>query len=148
LYFPYDTIIEAFRKVRIDAHFDEGTPDTEVAAKIRAWEARSELQHRNAAHALSQLNHQQISDFMAALRRTVTRRIELVRILHLHGTSRELPSLQAAIEFVQAYNDVRYEGSFARHEIEIRYNNGDLIVGKFADKQNAVDFLRTYQRNP
>jgi hypothetical protein len=32
-----------------------------------------------------------------------------------------------------------------RYEIEVRYNNGDVVRGQFKDKSTAIDFLRGYQ---
>ena len=34
---------------------------------------------------------------------------------------------------------------FERYEIQVRYNNGNLIEGRFKDKASAIEFLRGYQ---
>jgi hypothetical protein len=39
LYFPYDSVIEAFNVVGMDARFDEDTPDAAFDAKMRKWAA-------------------------------------------------------------------------------------------------------------
>ena len=54
LHFQYADIIDAFRVVKIDAGFDEDTPDAECAKKVKKWEAlRSPARLKVARHLLS-----------------------------------------------------------------------------------------------
>jgi hypothetical protein len=42
------------------------------------------------------------------------------------------------------YAERRAVGPLQRYEIQIRYDNGNVIEGRFKDKPSALDFLRSY----
>ncbi|MBM3889047.1 MAG: DNA methylase [Verrucomicrobia bacterium] len=145
LYFPHETVVEAFRAASVNAAFDEQTPDAEFARKVRAWEKLAAKQQARVAGKLQEINVQAVSSFMAALERAVTRRIESVRVLPLHGTARECGTLQQAIAFIEAYTEADGGRPVVRYEVQIRYSNGDKIEGQFTDREGAIQFLRSYQ---
>jgi len=146
VYFPYETIVTAFRGVGIVAAYDEDTPDAECAEKIRAWEALPKKKRASLARTLLKACERDMQDFMARLTGTVSRKVEVVRVLALHGTASELTSIEEAIRFVEGYKESDGSKAFAGYEIQVRYNNGDYIDGRFANKAAAVQFLATYRR--
>lgn len=145
LYFPYKNVVSAFSFVNINVAFDEGTPDSEYAQQILVWEALSEEQRRSVANALIKSHAGEVAQFIHALKRAVTRKIESVRVLPLHGTAFHGDSIEKAIEFVEKYDEADRLKPFVRYEIEIRYMNGDLINGRFEDRERAISFLHTFQ---
>lgn len=146
LYFPYDTIIAAFRRVGINAKFDESTADAQFAQRVSAWEALSNRQRQRVAQGLVKINSDAIKEFLEALGAAITRKIETVRILALHGKTVQWTSIDQAIAYIESY-DEDDEGSkpVAKYEILIRYSNGDRIEAQFADKARSIQFLRSYQ---
>lgn len=86
LYFSYETVIEAFKRIDIDASFDEHTPEIEFKKKITKWNSSSLKKHKEVAAALITINSIEVTQFVQSLERTITRRIKSVRILPLHGT--------------------------------------------------------------
>jgi hypothetical protein len=52
LFFPYESMIEAFQMVSIDASFDEGTPEKEFRRKLSRWKAASKKAKRGVAAQL------------------------------------------------------------------------------------------------
>jgi hypothetical protein len=145
LYFPYETVVLAFGKVGIDAYFEEETPDAEFARKVRAWKTLSPQRQNRVAQAMTQSNSEQVQSFMKALRQAVTRQIALVRVIPLHGTTFEWKEVEAAIAFIERYDEDSNSKPIVKYEVEIRYNNGDRIDGQFVDKEGAIQFLRGYQ---
>jgi len=145
LYFPHDTVVEAFRAAGVNAAFDEETPDVEFARKVRSWERLTVRQQGRVAEKLRKINAQEVNSFIAALDRAITRRIELVRVLPLHGTERECGTLEQAIAFIEAYGEADGGRPVVRYEVQIRYSNDDKIEGQFADREGAIQFLRSYQ---
>jgi len=145
LYFPHETVVAAFRAVGVNAAFDEQTPDAEFARKVRAWEKLTAKQQARVAGKLQAINVQSVNSFMAALERAVTRRVESVRVLPLHGTAKECGTLQQAIAFIEAYAEADGGRPIVRYEVQIRYSNGDKIEGQFTDREGAIQFLRSYQ---
>lgn len=82
---------------------------------------------------------------MAALSAAVSRQIERIIILALHGKSHEVKTIDDAITFIETYKNDGLSKPIERYEIELRYNNGNLISGSFKDKESAIDFLRSYR---
>jgi hypothetical protein len=63
----------------------------------------------------------------------------------LHGAAIELPSVEEAIRYIQSYQESDAAKPVIGYEIQVRYNNGDRIDGRFADKAAAVSFLDSYR---
>lgn len=145
LFFPLKSVTAAFNIVGIDAYFDEDTPDASINEKVRLWKLLSKDQHNSVARELMSINAAAVDAFMKALTRAITREINVICVLPLHGISYQWGSIQDAINFIQSYNDGRNEHSVNRYEVEIRYNNDDRIQGQFKDKDDAIRFLRSYQ---
>ena len=57
----------------------------------------------------------------------------------------ELPSVEEAVAFVQNYEEGECHQPVICYEIQIRYNNGDRIDGRFAAKEAAIGFLESYR---
>jgi len=145
LYFPYDTVIKAFGRVRVDVRFQEGTPDAELARRVRAWQKLSEGRRLEVSKSLVRINAEPVQSFMNSLAMSVTRRVESVRVLPLHGRSVELVSVDEAITFIKGYDEEDASRPVVKYEVQIRYNNGDRIDGQFQNKQSAIEFLHPFQ---
>lgn len=145
LYFRYETVISVFKRFKIDARFDEGTPDADLKRKVSSYKKLSELRKRRLAKALLEANDEGVAAFIASLTAAVSRQIERIVVLPLHGIARDLGTIEEAIRFVENYAEGAKVEPFARYEIQVRYNNGNLVEGTFGDKTSAIDFLRTYQ---
>lgn len=75
----------------------------------------------------------------------MTRRIERIIVIPLHGQESEYSSVGDAIAFLSAYESTAVQGRVYKYEIHIRYNNGDKIMAEFTAKAAAVEFLMKYQ---
>lgn len=148
LYFPYEGIRRAFFAVGIDVHFDEETPDAELVRKVSKWESLPKKQHIHVAKKLIKINSKAVNQFMNSLEHSITRHIELIRVLPLHGIPLECNSIEEAIEIIKNYDENSGSKPVVKYEVEIRYNNGDRITGQFAEKDDLVRFLRTSQSPP
>lgn len=144
LYFPYETVVEAFASMGIDASSDEGTEESEYRSKIAAWEGLSQSQRESIAENLLEANRVEVERFMQDLKVTVTRQVASVRIMSVHGLLVERITIEVAITFIQEYSEEPSEQPFARYEVEVLYNNGNKIDGHSLDKASAVQFLRDY----
>ena len=146
LYFAYDSIVAAFDSVGMDARFDEDTPDAECATKVQAWDRLDRRGRRRIATHLLRRQNSQVAEFRRLLEEAITRQINRVVVLPLHGTPLTWESVDAAISFIETYSETDASiKPIAKYEIQIRYNNGDSIKGEFVDKAGAVAFLRAYQ---
>jgi hypothetical protein len=145
LFFPYDSIVGAFQAVDVDASFDEDTPEKQFRKKLSRWNALSKKAKRGAAVHLVRRHQKDIADFFAALDKTVTRRIEKIVVIPLHGREAECSSVAEAIAFLSSYEFASVQGKVYKYEIQIRYNNGDKITAEFTEKTAALDFLKKYK---
>ncbi len=142
LYFTYDTVIKAFSKYGIDAHFDEKTSEVEFKKKIDSWE---KLPNKaDVAKELLKLNKREVVDFFDSLKQSVSRFIERVIVLPLHGQESHSMNINEAIEFISKYSEDTPQVLFSKYEIIIRYNTGDKIEASFIEKKNAIEFLEIY----
>jgi hypothetical protein len=84
-----------------------------------------------------------VDDFTSSLRVALTRKIESVYVLPLHGTARTLGDIAEAIAFIESFDESKPREPFTRYEVGVRYSNRDEIRGQFSDKATAVAFLRS-----
>jgi len=144
LYFTYDEIVKAFSSVGINAKSDENTPDSEFAKKINKWNTLTSTQKNKLKTNLAKICSNKINKFIKELKLAVERKIISVNIFTLHGKSSKTTSISQAINFITKYNEKSNVRGFVRYEIEIHYNNKDLIKADFHDKKQALRFLNTY----
>ncbi len=144
VYISYENIIAVLNTYGIDAEYDQDTPDAEFTKKINRFEALTSAQRRNLVNELLSFHKSDVATFMKSLESAVSRQIVRIIILPLHGIKTELKTVPDAIAFIQKYDEFRCSARVDRYEIQVRYNNGNEIEGRFNDKQSALDFLRAY----
>jgi hypothetical protein len=143
LYFPYQTVIKAFKKFGIDASFDEQTAESDFRKKIDNW---TKLQSKNdVAKELVKLNKKEVDKFFDALTNSVSRFIERILLLPLHGKEAEAKSISEAIKLIEQYSESQSKLPLSRYEVIIRYNTGDKIEASFKDKKDCLIFLKSYE---
>lgn len=97
LYFPYETVVKAFSKFGINAAFDEKTAEADFRNKIDCW---NKLPNKvDVAKELLKLNKKSVDEFLSLLSDSVSRFIERIIILPLHGQESISNSVNEAIDF-------------------------------------------------
>lgn len=144
LFFPYDSVVQAFQTADIDARFDEDTPEKEFRRKLSRWKALSKRKKRDIATQLIQAHRKDVDEFLAAIEGTIARCIERVIVIPLHGRETECSSVDEAIAFLSSYEAPSVQASVLKYEIQIRYSSGDRITAEFSERTPAVEFLRQY----
>lgn len=145
LYFSYASVVAVFRQYGINAAFDEDTADADFQIKVDAFAKLSEARKRSLSVRLVKAHQGDVDDFVKSLAVSISRQIERIVIIALHGALHEVTSVDDAIQFIENYEDDGRKKPIDRYEIEVRYNNGDSIHGKFKNKASALTFLTSYQ---
>jgi hypothetical protein len=94
---------------------------------------------------LLELNASGVCAFMKALESVVTRCIEEVRVIPLHGKAFNCATVQEAIEFIGAYSEIKVCEPLVKYEVQIRYSNGDKVDAQFQEKATVIEFLEHYK---
>lgn len=143
---PYSDIMQAFTSVGIDAAYEERTPERQFRQKIKQYQRLSPQQLDALKQALlgsPQPSQAPLLAFLETLNASLSRRILGITILVLHGQSHHMATVDAAINYLQSYQETRPStASAVKYEVEVRYNNGDIIRGIFQTKEDAIHFLR------
>lgn len=145
LYLEYDNIVKSFSSVGINASFNESTPEVEFQNKIAQWDKLSVENITTIKNQLLSFEKVKINNFIDTLQNSFSRLIQQVNIIVLHGLSQQFASIENAIEYIHNYLDTQSTSALAlKYEIDIRYNNGDVIHAIFQNKTEALKFLRTF----
>ncbi len=142
LFYPYETVIDLFSRVGIDAGFDEDTPDVELQSKVDAYDALPASQKERLVASFRDVRQEELREFIDGLRTVLSRLIEIVFILPLYGTPTQVPTVEAAIMFITSLEETIPIGPFIRFELNVRYTNGNEVRGQFHDKETAIEFLK------
>jgi hypothetical protein len=87
----------------------------------------------------------QFDAFLRALDASFSRGVQGVTVSVLHGRPQQLATVVEAIAFLQGYQEARPSVAPAlKYEIDVRYNNGDVVHGIFQEKAEAIRFLQTF----
>lgn len=141
LYFKYDTIRQAFEREGIDVYWEEDTPEDDLQAEIDKWKALPEDRQRKIAEYLINLNRDKVDHFFTELEATITRDLELIRVLPLSGESHDFETVKEAVNYIKSVDSDENNGPVVRYEVQIRYDNGDEITGEFSKRKRAINFL-------
>ncbi len=142
LYFPYETVVKAFKKANIIVEFDEKTVEQDFGKKIESWLRLEDKQP--IAKELLRLNKSDVKIFFNLLYESVSRFIERVIILPLHGQESTVTNITDAIDFINKYPEYILKHPIVKYEIIIKYNTTDKIEASFKDKKDAIRFLESY----
>jgi hypothetical protein len=86
-----------------------------------------------------------LEEFLTTLESSLSRGMLGVTVVVLHGDPRQWPSAQEAIAYLQSYDESQSSPAPAlKYEVDVRYNNGDVIHGVFQEKSEAIRFLQTF----
>ncbi len=143
LYLDYDSVVEAFERVGIDARTEENTPTLELQAKVDAWQRLSEDAKDSVSQILFGISSNKVAEFVVAMRLAFGRVIEQVKILPLFGTAVDFHLISQAQLYLEDSTKFEAPDTLTRIEVEVLYSNGDSIVGKFNDNRSASIFLDT-----
>ncbi|MEH1859339.1 MAG: DNA methyltransferase [Nostoc sp.] len=145
LYLKYENIVKSFTSVGINASFNESTLESEFQNKIEQWKNLSTPDINNIKNQILSLEKYQIDKFINILEKSFTRLVQQVNIIVLHGLCQQAETINNAIEYIQNYSENQPKFAPAiKYEIDIRYNNGDIIHAMFKNKTEALKFLRTF----
>ncbi|MFH7029235.1 MAG: hypothetical protein ACHBN1_28530 [Heteroscytonema crispum UTEX LB 1556] len=145
LYLEYDNIVRAFTCVGINASFNEKTPEIDFQNQIIQWNNLSLQDTASIKNQLLTLEKTKIDNFIHILEQSFARLVHRVTVIVLHGLSQQIANIDNAIEYIHNYPDTQPTLAPAlKYEIDIRYNNGDLIHAIFQNKLEAIKFLRTF----
>ncbi|HEV3436749.1 MAG TPA: hypothetical protein VG122_05280 [Gemmata sp.] len=113
LFLSYESVIEAFRSVGIDARYDVSTLDSEHDSKMKKWASIPINNRASVWNKLLELNKNSVDEFMLHLERAVKRQINAVRVIPLHGSARDCVTVDDAIAFVENYDESASTGPLA-----------------------------------
>jgi len=146
LYFPYESLVAAFRSEGIDIAFDEETPDhvfretTEVIATTAPETIAKICSH------LIDANQEGIAAFFEALHRRLGRYVSRVVVMPLYGQASEFATIEDAVKFLDLHSIYEGSGRFRRYEIRVEFSNGDRVEAFMEAKEKVKEFLAFVSR--
>jgi hypothetical protein len=144
IHVPYKSIIAAFAKVGIDASYDEDTEEDEYETKLEQFSRLSDSKKVQLRDAVVRSVDTQVGEFIKNLQASISRQVERILIVPLHGNVLVLDRIDKAIAFISTYAEA--EGTthgVLHYEIQVRFSNQAELKGIFPTKAEAVAFLRS-----
>lgn len=145
VFIPYDDVLTAFDVVGIDASSVEETTDLDFQRKVGQWEALSGAGRAKVRSALVEVARPQTDAFVAVLNRKLARQIQHVTVTVLHGRALDTATVLDAIKYIEDYSATAVSDAPAlKFDVQVRYNNSDLVGGVFHERADAIDYLRKF----
>jgi hypothetical protein len=146
LYFPYESLISAFRSESFDVSFDEKTPDQTFEEMTRRIESAPPEQIARIRMHLVSTNQASIDGFFATLRQRLDRHVTRVIIIPLYGRINTFSTLEEALRFLDGHMIYEGSGDFRKYEVRVEFSNGDKVEASFDTKTRVRDFLEFVTR--
>ncbi len=143
LHFPTAVFVAAFKKFNLDIFSDDATEEAEFARRIQIWESFADK--NKLLETLIKLNKNAVKTFFNSLSNAVSRSIERIIIVPLHGQENNLNNILEALDFLKKYSEDKIKLPVIKYEITIKYNTGDRIEAVFNDKKDCMKFLEGYK---
>lgn len=143
LYFPYTSVLQAFKVLNIDVSSTEDTSDADALRKVKILESLESKEKDAIVDALLKKNKEQVDIFINDLVRSITKQVKSIKVLPLHGKPLVFLTVHDAISFVEDYTDGSCTQPVMKYEITIIYNNSDRIEAEFAEKSDAIEFFNS-----
>lgn len=142
VYLPYESIVQAFGEVGINARFDESTPDNSFRECVDLIERLSNEDREKVKRSILAENQAQFKDFFVKLRRKLDRTTERVTVVPLFGAVHSFETATDAVRFIEEFDPAISAGEFQKYEVTIVFSNSDEVRGTFSDQGDATHFLR------
>ena len=152
LHVPYESILEAFRAVGIDASSVDGvTTEEEFQRKIDQWQALPQpATTKRFLKSLDRLHAADVAEFQTRLEASLSRNVVSVRLAVLRGDTVECSDVPSAIAYLveegKTYRMREHGEQREMFEIIVRFNNGAKIEATFPTRPEAIAFLRTFEK--
>lgn len=142
LYFPYETIIDAFKTEGINIVFDEKTSEAEFRKCVKTIESCHQQKIKRVEKKLINANKSQIDSFLESLENRLSRIVEKIIIIPLYGSENEFSSFKQAFSFLDKLDPKTINGEFRKYEIIVKFSNDDKIDAEFSSKESVREFLK------
>lgn len=144
LHLPVSTLVESFAVEDIDVAWNESTDESHMADQVDRWNMIGPEGQDHVITALQEIAYDQFEFFVARLREHLSRRIQRVTLLPLHGTPHSAGSVAEALAMLSALgskNQSVEEMELVRIEVQVRFSNTDKIDASFRDFSDAFVWL-------
>lgn len=152
LYFPYQTIVEAFKKQGVEIDFNEQTKDSEFRQRLKKINACASATIAQIKKNLIRAHKKEIDKFLQVLESKLAKIIDRIIVISWSGSKTAFSSVKQAMSFVE--NDIDRKrtvlagDALQKYEIVVLFTNGDKIDAEFSNQQEVQEFLgylsRTY----
>ncbi len=141
LYFPYETLVAAFKSENIDIAFDEQTPDHLFRETTDKIEHTSKAAMKRICNHLVRSNQEAIDSFFEALKKRLGRYVTRVIVIPLYGRVNEFASVEDAVRFLEGHSVYEGSGDFRKYEIRVEFSNADRVEAFIEAKNKVKEFL-------
>jgi len=145
LHIPFGTLVDRFKEQGVNLHYPQKASHEAKQAILDQWEALPEESLNAIAHSLRKAIAGDYSAFRDVLEKSLSRRVESIAIMPLYGNELLFHSIADAAHALKGFDETAAaEASFAKYEIQIRFNNGEKVEGTFLTKATALHFLSLF----
>ncbi len=141
LYFPYESLIAAFKSEGVNIAFDESTPDRVFLQTTKRIEKASPKTISKVRAHLVNANQEAISVFFGALNKRLGRHVTRVVVTPLYGKANEFATIEGVVKFLEQHHLNEGSSDFRKYEIRIEFSNGDKVEASIEAKAKVKEFL-------
>lgn len=139
VHFSLHSIVDAFKKVGINAFWEEDTPDEQIEEQVKKYEKLTNAERETIKHMLFLEEKASFAAFAKILDESLDRRISKVTVTSLWGSLQTFATIEDARNYIESLNlDESGSHGFVRFEIRIEYSNGARTMMEFTSKYDAL----------
>lgn len=144
LHLPLSAIVDAFATEGVDVYFEEETNTEHMRTQVACWNSLGEEGQQRIIEALRQKASKQLEEYLDKIRAHLSRKVQSVLILPLHGKvqmAASVPEALALLSAMEVQEPNLGEMELVRIEVQVRYSNTDKIDASFTNMADAIIWL-------
>lgn len=144
-HFGFDVIRQAFLKHGgVDIDYPQKAGQEEKQAILSKLDALTPGQTKAIGDAIFAAENKELAEFLALLKASIESKVAEVAVAQAFSARKSFANPSDAMNHLLSVEVDREQAEFEAFNIEIRWANGDMVSGRFADRQKAHDFLTTW----
>ena len=144
LHIPFETVATTFDTKGIDLRYGEQSSSDVKWQIIEQWESLSQTDIEALQESFAEKISQKYRDFLFELEQSLIRRVSGVRIWYLYGQTEQYSNASEAISALKRQSEKANNLNLTKFEIQIRFSNSDRVEGEFHQREDAINFLKSY----
>lgn len=143
-YIDLNKMEEVFSPFGFTVIWSENTPEAAFKERVLKYQKLTQKKQNELYEKFVSVNKDELEKFKGELVHSLSRKLESVIIIPMHGTAMPFTTVADACSFINGYDDSQTNSPVLYYEIIVKFNTQEEYSCKCKEKAKAIEFLNNY----